>query len=148
MLTQHRVVLNESVENNSIRLLDSPKQTRALLSIRPPYAKAILCGEKRYEFRRHIFTREVNTVLIYVTTPVQRVVAEFEVLSVLHEPLSLLWERTKDYAGIEEELFYKYFEGLEFGYAIEIGTVLTYDTPYCPTERLGVKPPQSFLYVD
>lgn len=119
-----------------------------MLSIRPPFAAAILRGEKRYEFRRSIFSRHVDVILMYVTAPVQRVVAEFDVLSILREPLPNLWLLTSQYAGINEALFYEYFEGLEYGYAIGVGKVRVYDEPFCPVERLGLRPPQSFAYLD
>lgn len=125
----------------------SPNRTRALLSIRPPYANAILRGEKRYEYRRTSFSRSVDVVLMYVTAPVSKVVAEFDVLSVITRPLSALWRNTQRHAGIDKDFFYAYFRGREIGHAIEIGEVRRYDKPFCPTEELGLKPPQSFAYV-
>lgn len=124
------------------------KQTRALLSVKPAFAEAILGGEKRYEFRRSIFSRQVDVVLLYVTTPVQKVVGEFDVLSIITESLPDLWKRTSPYAGIDEDYFYSYFEGLSYGNAIAIGDVRVYDTPFCPTEELHLRPPQSFVYLD
>jgi len=123
------------------------KQTHVLLSIRPPFAAAILRGEKRYEFRRTIFARPVEVALIYVTAPVQRVVAEFDITSIVSDYLPRLWLRTREYAGIDEAFFYRYFEGLQYGHAIAIGEVRAYDLPFCPVERLGLKPPQSFAYL-
>lgn len=127
---------------------DSQKQTHVLLSIRPPFAEAILRGAKRYEFRRTIFSRRVDVVLMYVTAPVQKVVAEFDVVSVISEPLPRLWSRTRKYAGINEALFYRYFSGLQRGHAIAIGEVRLYISPFCPVEQLGLRPPQSFVYLD
>ena len=43
--------------------------------------------------------------------------------------------------------FFRYFDGKTVGYAIKIGKVTKYRTPYCPTEQHGVKPPQPFLYL-
>lgn len=48
-------------------------------------AAAILAGEKKYEFRRVIFSRRVNIVVIYATAPIRRVVGEFDVLAVISE---------------------------------------------------------------
>lgn len=126
---------------------DFQNQTRALLSIRPQYATAILRGEKRYEFRRIIFSRHVHVVLIYVTAPVQRVVAEFDVISVITDSLPTLWKKTSRYAGIDEMSFLAYFNGLDTGNAIEIGEVRPYDKPFCPINEFGLKPPQSFAYL-
>ena len=127
---------------------DFPNQIRALLSVKPKYADAILSGEKKYEFRRTIFSRHVDIVLIYVTAPVRRVIAEFDVLSVASESLKTLWKKTQKHAGIDEDSFFSYFEGLQTGYAIRIGEVRQYIEPFCPIRRLGVRPPQSFIYLE
>jgi predicted transcriptional regulator len=134
--------------NSSRRSSVSQRQTRALLSIRPPFAAAVFRGEKRYEFRRSIFSRRVDVVLVYVTAPVQRVVGEFDVASVITAPLPILWRHTREYAGIDEAVFYKYFDGLHYGHAIAIGEVRAYNAPFCPIEQLGLRPPQSFVYLD
>jgi predicted transcriptional regulator len=148
MSIPHPVVSKGLAVSNLRRSSGYLKQTRALLSIRPQFAEAILRGEKKYEFRRSIFSRPVDVVVIYVTTPVQKVVAEFDVISIISESLPNLWRRTKKYAGIDEDIFYGYFEGLDHGHAICIGDVRTYKTPYCPVRRLGLKPPQSYAYLD
>lgn len=134
--------------NSFRRSLDCQKQTRVLLSIKPPFATAILRGKKRFEFRRTLFSRPVTIALMYVTAPVRKVVGEFNVISIINEPLPTLWHRTRKYAGIDEDLFYKYFDGLHRGYAIAIGQVRMYGSPFCPVERLGLRPPQSFVYID
>ncbi len=126
----------------------SQQRTRALLSIRPPFASAILNGKKRYEFRRSIFSLPVEVVVIYATVPVQRIVAEFDVVRVISGKPETLWKRTRQFAGIERRVFFEYFQGRQIGYAIEIGEVRRYERPYCPVEKLGIKPPQSFVYLD
>lgn len=133
---------------NSLRPCSgSPNVTRVLLSIRPEFVIGILRGNKRYEFRRIMFARNVDTVLIYATVPIRRVVAEFDIHSIITESVPLLWSKTHQFAGINRGLFLRYFEGRELGHAIEIGEVRPYRTPYCPIKELGLKPPQSFVYV-
>lgn len=125
----------------------SQSPTHVLLSIRPEFLPSIFCGDKKYEFRRRIFARPVDVVLVYATAPIQRVVGEFDVRSVVTEPLQTLWELTRQLAGIEEYLFLQYFRGMNYGHAIEIGEVRRYATPLCPVEQLGVVRPQSFVYL-
>lgn len=122
--------------------------TRALLSIKPRFAEAIFRGEKRYEFRRATFKRPVTSALVYSSSPVQKVIGEFDVLGVITAPLAALWRKTKQFAGIDRELFYSYFSGCDVGHAIEIGKTRTFTDPFCPVETLGLRPPQSFLYLD
>jgi len=134
--------------SNLRQYLNSQRQTRVLLSIKPQYAEAIMLGEKRFEFRRNIFSRQVDIITIYVTAPISKVVAEFDVLSIITESLPSLWQRTRKFAGINEAVFYQYFHGLNCGNAISIGEVRKYDAPFCPLERLKLRPPQSFAYID
>jgi predicted transcriptional regulator len=133
--------------NSSKLSLGFPHQTHALLSIRPQHADAILRGDKRYEFRRTIFSRHVDIVIMYVTAPVGQVVAEFDVVSVINEQLLTLWKRTRQHAGINMTFFLAYFKGCKTGHAIEIGEVRLYNEPFCPIKRLGLRPPQSFVYL-
>jgi predicted transcriptional regulator len=117
------------------------------LSIKPQYAAAIFAGDKKYEFRRVIFSRRVDIVVIYATAPVRQVVGEFAVLAVISESPRSLWERTKEYAGVDKDAFFRYFRGRQMGYAIQIGEVRQYAEPFCPITRLGLRPPQSFVYL-
>jgi predicted transcriptional regulator len=98
--------------------------------------------------RRSRFARRVDVVVVYVTAPVRRVVGEFDVLSIINESVFSLWEQTKQFSGVEEDFFFRYFQGRERGFAIEVGEVRPYQSPYCPIEHLNVRPPQSFVYLD
>jgi predicted transcriptional regulator len=85
---------------------------------------------------------------MYVTSPVASVIAEFDVDNVIRASLPKLWEQTRNYAGIDEEFFWRYFAGNEIGYAIQVGSIREYASPFCPKEELGLSPPQSFVYLD
>src|ERR1019366_4796832 len=114
--------------SNSRRSWNSRKQTCALLSIRPPYAEAIFRGEKRFEFRRAIFRKAVDVVVVYITSPTCLVVGEFDVTDVISDSVADLGDRTSRYAGIDRDGFLDYFRGREVGHAIAIGTVRKYRT--------------------
>lgn len=118
-----------------------------MLSIRPEYAARIFSGEKRFEFRRTTFKRPVDTVAVYVTAPVMRVVGEFDVEDILHMSVRRLWDHTRDHAGIDRRSFMDYFEGRSKGYALSIGQVRRYKKALFLDEHFGVKPPQSFIYL-
>jgi predicted transcriptional regulator len=122
---------------------------RVLLSIRPEFAQKIFDGQKRYEFRRSIFKRQdVKTVVVYASAPVSKVVGEFEVETILHESLDVLWRNTKHLAGITQEYFLDYFKDKSTGYAIAIRDCWRYESPFDLREVLGLAPPQSFMYLD
>lgn len=133
--------------NNSLPYSGCRTPTRALLSIKPQHSSAIFEGNKKFEFRRILFSRPVDIIVVYATAPVQMVVGEFDVNSIIKEPLSSLWEQTNQFAGIDKNFFLQYFNGREYGYAIEIGEVRSYQCPFCPIEHFGVRPPQSFIYL-
>src|ERR1700733_6131011 len=125
----------------------SPKQIHALLSIKPRYADAIFRGEKRFEFRRAIFRKPVAVVVVYTSSPVSRVVGEFDIEAVITDTVAGLWRRTKHSAGIDRERFFSYFAGRKLGHAIAIGSVRRYPRSLDLSSNFGIRPPQSFAYL-
>ncbi|QGW28300.1 hypothetical protein [Phnomibacter ginsenosidimutans] len=122
---------------------------KVLLSIKPEFAERIFDGSKKYEFRKAIFkNREIKTVVVYASSPMQKVIGEFEIDSIINDTLTDLWRKTKRYAGIDEDFFYKYFAKREMGYAIKIKSTKKYKAPLCLKEDYHLLPPQSFLYLE
>ena len=121
-----------------------------LLSIKPKYVKSIIEGEKRYEFRKAIFrNRSVNRIFIYSSAPVKKIVALFEISTILEDHPVVLWDRVRDYAGIEDSEFFSYFAGRSRGYAIGIENLQEFTNPIDPYETMPeFVPPQSYCYLD
>jgi predicted transcriptional regulator len=121
---------------------------KVLLSIKPKYADLIFDGTKKFEFRRTIFKNEnIKTIVVYASSPVQKVIGEFEIEAILNTNLSLLWKQTKEHAGIDKQYFLDYFINKEKGYAIKIKKARKYRKPLCLREDFNLLPPQSFLYL-
>jgi predicted transcriptional regulator len=121
---------------------------RVLLSIKPCFAEKIFDGSKKFEFRRSIFKNpRIKTVLVYASSPTQKVIGEFQIERILNQDLHSLWEETKNHAGIDEDYFYRYFGDKQQGYAIKICKAKKYRTPLCIRKDFRLTPPQSFLYV-
>lgn len=123
---------------------------KALLSIKPEYAKKIFNGEKKYEYRRRLFKRkDINTIVVYVTKPVGKVIGEFQIDAVLEGELNSIWEQTKLYAGIDKNEYIAYFSGRKTGFAIVIKNITVYKKPLELIElNPNIKyPPQSFIYI-
>lgn len=121
---------------------------KVLLSIKPEFADKIFNGEKRYEFRRTIFKNEaVKTVLVYASSPVQKVIGEFEIETIIKKDPENLWNSTYEFAGISKEYFMKYFADKDFGFAIKIKKTRKYKVPKCIKKDFNSFPPQSFLYL-
>lgn len=123
--------------------------TKVLLSIKPKYADLIFDGTKKFEFRRTIFKNEnIKTIVVYASSPVQKVIGEFEIEMILNKDLAVLWKQTKKHAGIDEQYFFEYFINKEKGYAIKIKKTRKYRKPLCLRDDFNLLPPQSFLYLN
>jgi predicted transcriptional regulator len=121
---------------------------RVLLSIKPEYVEKIFNGDKKYEFRRVIFKDpEVNTIVVYASSPIQQVVGELTIKNIIFDQVNSLWQTTKQQAGISEENFFLYFKDREYGYAIKIEKTKKYHNPLSIQNHFGIMPPQSFVYV-
>ena len=110
----------------------------------------ILDGSKKFEFRKTIFKNEdVKVVVIYVSSPVQKVLGEFEIEKVITSELEALWRKTKKHSGITKEYFDTYFTNKEKGFAIKIKNLRKYRKPKCLKTDFNISsPPQSFLYLN
>jgi predicted transcriptional regulator len=121
---------------------------KIILSIKPEFANKIFDGNKKFEFRRSIFkNKKVSKVIVYASSPVSKVIGEFEIGEVLFKDLNSLWQETKEYSGITEKYFYDYFIGKENGFALEVKRVKKYKKELCIEKSFGKRPPQSFAYV-
>lgn len=122
---------------------------KVLLSIKPEFAEKIFNGTKKYEFRRSVFkNKEVKTVVVYASAPVQQVIGEFEIDTILNHDLQKLWQLTKDQSGISESFFLDYFNNKEKGYAIKIKRVKKYAKALSLKNDFNATPPQSFMYLE
>lgn len=118
-----------------------------LLSIKPRYVEKIFSGIKKYEYRKKIPIVPFKRVYVYSSSPVKKIVGYFDVDYVIKDSPSNLWDKTYKYAGIESDLFQKYFWYKDIGYAIHISNVVKYDVPLDPHSIFGgFSAPQSFMY--
>ncbi|MDI9348127.1 MAG: ASCH domain-containing protein [Methylacidiphilales bacterium] len=121
---------------------------KVLLSIKPIYANKIFDGKKMFEFRKVIFINpNVNKVIVYASSPTQRVIGEFEIDDIITTNPSELWKKTKKYAGISEVFFYEYFQNRNIAHAIKIKNSKLYKRSLDLQSIIKGSPPQSFLYI-
>ena len=102
---------------------------KVLLSIKPEFVQEIFTGKKKYEYRKAIFTRSVDKVVVYSTKPVGMIVGEFTVENILNDTPSTLWDQTHKDSGITKDFFDQYFEGRTHGYALKISSPRLYEEP-------------------
>ena len=118
---------------------------KVLLSIKPKFVESIIKGNKKYEYRKVIFKKDVDTVVIYKTTPFCKVIGEFEIDDILCDTPEKIWQRTQEFAGITQDYFNKYFDNRKIAYAIKIGKIKQYELE--PKDMIKqFKAPQSFMY--
>ena len=119
-----------------------------LLSIKPEFAYKIFDGTKKYEFRRNIFkNKDVRRILVYASSPVQRIIGEFEISAILHEDIETLWNITRHASGISREYYIQYFENKTKAFALKIGATVLYGTPLSLSDINVSCAPQSFYYL-
>lgn len=121
---------------------------KVLLSIKPEFAFKIFEGKKKFEFRKVIFKNpNVKTVVVYASSPVQRVIGEFEIDNILSSDPTEIWRLTKKYSGISEDFFNEYFADREIAHAIKIKSTKKYKQPLHLQDNYNVVPPQSYVYL-
>lgn len=121
---------------------------KALLSIKPEFAEQIFAGTKRYEFRRAVFKREdLDGVLVYASSPVQRVIGEFKIETIIADDPESVWRRTQRFAGISREYFMSYFGGRDRAYAIKVTDPRLFARKRKLSDYHVRTAPQSFVYV-
>jgi predicted transcriptional regulator len=121
---------------------------KVLLSIKPEYADKIFNGTKLFEFRRSIFKNpDIKTVVVYASSPVQKVIGEFDIESILHESIDELWRLASEHGGVQKQFFFDYFSNKDSGFAIKIRKTRRYKIAKNLESEFKVKPPQNFLYL-
>ena len=120
----------------------------ALLSIKVKYVKEILNGNKKYEFRKTRFKKEVKRILVYATKPSSSIVCFLDVGEIREDEPKNLWKNLGEFSGLKKKEFFDYFGDRETGVAIEIKDVDEFPEPLIP-EKIFAKftPPQSWIYV-
>ena len=121
---------------------------KVLLSIKPEFANRIFEGSKKYEFRKAVFKKpDIKTVVVYASFPVQKVIGEFDIDTILSDIPVNLWEKTQNDSGISKEFFFNYFLDKKIGFAIKVKKARCYKEPLCLRRNFNLAPPQSFCYV-
>ena len=119
-----------------------------LLPIQPKFAEPIIQGTKRVEFRKVSFSKQPSHVVIYSSSPVQRVVGYFTVTLVDEGPVGTLWDRYSEVGGIDHEDFLAYYDNRDEGVVLVVGNVVALNRPVTLQEAgLETRPPQGFKYL-
>ena len=118
-----------------------------LMSIKPEYVNKIFTGEKKYEYRKRICKEKINKIIVYASSPVQKVVGELIIKQVLCDKKDNIWDKTKMYGGINKNKYDKYYENSNIAVAFEIERTVLYKKPK-ELKDYGIKAaPQSYVYI-
>lgn len=98
-----------------------------LLSIRPEFVERIFDGTKTFEFRKSRCKQDVDTILIYCTCPVKKIVGVAHIKSVIVDSPEAVWSRTCDRSGITKEFFDQYYGDRDQAVAYELEDVEWFD---------------------
>jgi len=123
-----------------------------ILSIKPQHANKIFSGEKKFEFRKRIWTDPyTRKVYVYSSAPIKMIIGHFYINHVFTDHPSGLWDffDFEREAAISKEEFFEYFgEGIT-AHAIEITKPLKFQVPINPKEfDPEFRAPQNFMYID
>lgn len=119
-----------------------------LLSIHPKYADAIFSGSKKVEFRKIRFSRPVSYIVVYVTSPICKVVGYLEVDRIDLDTPSSNWRKYGQLGAISSQDYKTYYAGKESSAAILIKMALKLDRPLRLNELWpDIRPPQSYQYL-
>lgn len=121
---------------------------KVLMSIKPEYVRRIFSGEKKYEFRRKLFRRDVNAVVVYATLPVGKVYGEFRIAGIIKGAPLYIWRKCCRSAGISKKDFLAYFKGSNSAYALVVGAYTEYRRKTSVAVKYHRRPPQSYVYVE
>lgn len=121
--------------------------SKMLLSIKPEYVNKIVSGKKKYEFRKFHCREGIDTIVIYATAPMKKVIGEVALLNIIEGDIEYVWHETREFGGILKKDYKAYYKEREVAIAYQLGEVTVYD------EAIGLKDfgldyvPQSFAYI-
>lgn len=124
-----------------------------LISIKPNFANLILDGKKKIELRRKIPVnlKPGSFAVVYSTSPQKEIIGAFTVKNIIHADINQLWELTKKYNYVDFDDFIDYFNGIDFGYGIEIKETWRFRKPidleYLRRKADNFVIPQSYRYL-
>lgn len=121
--------------------------SRMLLSINPEHVRNIVSGKKKFEFRKVRCRRDINSIVIYSTSPEMKVVAEAKVVRIIEDDIDRVWKLTASKSGISYAFFREYYSGRKTAVAYQLTDVEEFPEPKSLSDFGLSHAPQSFAYV-
>lgn len=118
-----------------------------LMSIKPEYVDKIFSGEKKYEYRKRLCKEKIDTIIVYSSSPIQKVVGELKIKQVLYDKKNVIWNETNKYGGITKIKYDNYYENCGYVVAYEIEKAILYDKQKDLKDFNVRTAPQSYVYI-
>lgn len=112
------------------------------MSIKPEFYNKIIKGEKKIEYRK-IAPKNFDKIILYVSSPVKKILGHIDVLKISTNNPDIIWEETKELGGITKDYFYKYVGKKLVISAIYIKKITIYNKPLY---LKNFKAPQNYLF--
>ncbi|WP_166789392.1 ASCH domain-containing protein [Cryobacterium sp. TMS1-20-1] len=118
------------------------------MAIHQDWAEAIMDGSKRVEFRKRRLADDIETVLVYATAPVSKIVGHFMIDEIVSSTPADIWARFGNVGAIGRDAFFTYFNGKSSAVAILVASAQRFEDPL-ELNDIYPKPgiPQSFSYL-
>jgi predicted transcriptional regulator len=121
--------------------------SKILMSIKPEYVDKIFSGEKKYEYRKRMCKEKIDTIIVYSSSPIQKVVGELKIKQVLYDKKAIIWNTTYKHGGIKKIKYDKYYENCSYAVAYEIEKAILYDKQKDLKDFNVRTAPQSYVYI-
>lgn len=119
-----------------------------ILAIHPSYAHAVMSGNKTVEYRRNGVPVTVTHIVIYSTSPDQKILGFCEVVSCVEASPKELWNKFGLQGHISHAQFNAYFKGCAKGKCYVLSNPQIFSTPLLLKDCWSLsRPPQSFAYL-
>ena len=117
------------------------------MSIKPEYVDKIFSGSKKYEYRKRMCKEKIDTIIVYSSSPIQKVVGELKIKQVLYDKKNVIWNTTYKHGGITKIKYDKYYENCDYAVAYEIEKAILYNKQKDLKDFNVKMAPQSYVYI-
>lgn len=126
-----------------------PTGRAVLLSIKPKYADLILAGSKTVELRRSWPSNDIGVMIIYSSSPVQRLTGIALIKEIRECDFDALWDVAQtNGGGVSEDELREYIGKKSLAYGVMLGRVEPAKVLIDPKSLFpNFTPPQGFLYL-
>lgn len=117
-------------------MANSKNHRVVFLPIKPEFAHKIINGEKNIEFRKKFSNQNVETIVIYSSSPEQKIIGFAKIDSIVIDTPDSLWNQFSHQGGIDKNRFYTYFYGKVIKELIRKAKISTFFRIWFPTVKL------------